>query len=279
MVSCASKQLTSVDKALQVLLLLSREPRLGVREIGRRLGISAPTVHRLLTTLASHGLTEQAPGGHDYRLGFACLDLGRSVLADVGLVQICPPVALDLRDATRETVTIQVPVGTDQVTVFEAQGLDDIRHTVGVGRRMALHAGASGRAILAYQPLVQLTLFRRSRLTKVGPNTVTDKAALVKLLEHTRRVGYALSRGESREGVAGVAAPVFGQDGTIEGSISISGPESRLVPAVIKEITPKVVEAGRLLSRNLGYDATKRHTEVSVGMQAAQMERSTTLGR
>jgi len=46
------RNVSSVDKALRILLLLAREPGpLGVREIGRRLGMSAPTVHRLLTTL------------------------------------------------------------------------------------------------------------------------------------------------------------------------------------------------------------------------------------
>jgi IclR family transcriptional regulator, acetate operon repressor len=249
---------TSVDKALDVLMLLSREHTLGVREISRRLGLSVPTVYRLLTNLAAHELAQQVSETHEYKLGWACLDLARNTLADVGVVQQGPAVAKTLRDQTRETVTVQIPAGRDHICVLEVEGLDEIRRRVGIGRRMALHAGASGRAILAFMPPAQIDEYLRGPLEKVSPSTVTDPAELRKKFEEIRAQGYAMSAGESVIGAMAISAPVFGRSGSIEASISISGPQTRLSPEVAKEFTPMVVTAGLLLSRQLGYNPMER---------------------
>jgi DNA-binding IclR family transcriptional regulator len=257
------KQTTSVDKALEILLLLSRNRRLGVREIARTLDMSAPTVYRLLTRLAAHGLAQQVHGSHDYKLGWACLELARNAIAEIGLAQVGADVARDLRDSTRETVTIQVPAGRDHVCVVEVEGLDEIRRRVGIGRRMPLHAGASGRAILAFMTPAEIAHYLETPLEHVTPLTNADRARVEKLLEQTRAVGFAVSRSESVVGAVAVSAPCFGPGGRIEGSISVSGPESRLTPEVVNRFTPHVIDAARRISRNLGQDDARSRTSAA----------------
>jgi DNA-binding IclR family transcriptional regulator len=261
---------TSVDKALDVLLLLSREHTLGVREIARRLNMSAPTVYRLLTRLAAHELVQQVPGSHEYKLGWACLDLARNTLADVDVVQQGPPVAKALRDQTRETVTVQVPAGRDHVCVLEVEGLDEIRRRVGIGRRMALHAGASGRAILAFMPQAQVDEYLRRPLEQVSQRTLTDPVEMKARLAEIREKGYAVSAGESVEGALAISAPVFGRSGAVEASISISGPQSRLKPEVVEEFIPMVVSAGQLLSRHLGHNPIERKQSAQMAFAATR---------
>jgi IclR family acetate operon transcriptional repressor len=261
---------TSVDKALDVLMLLTREHTLGVREIARRLNMSAPTVYRLLTRLAAHELVQQVPGSHEYKLGWACLDLARNTLADVDVVQQGPPVAKALRDQTRETVTVQIPAGRDHVCVLEVEGLDEIRRRVGIGRRMALHAGASGRTILAFMPQAQIDEYLRGPLEHVSPRTVTDPAELLARFAEIRDKGYAISSGESVEGAVAISAPVFGRSGAVEASISISGPQSRLTADAVKEFTPMVVSAGQLLSRHLGHNSAERQQSAAMALAAGR---------
>lgn len=245
---------TSVDKALQVLLLLSREPEpLGVREIGRRLSMSPPTVHRLLATLTSYDLVQQARDRPEYRLGWACFDLGRAVLGGSELARVAPQIARRLRDASEETVTIQVRVGDEQVCVIEVEAPHELRRRVGVGRRMPLHAGASGRAILAHLDSEDIDRYLGSPLAKVGPNTVTDPIRLREQIEATRRMGYTTSHQETVVGVAAASVPIFGPDGRAAGSMSVSGPETRLASDLESRIVPLLVEAGDDLSRELGY--------------------------
>jgi len=247
---------SSVDKALQVLLLLARESEpLGVREIGRRLQMSPPTVHRLLATMSSYDLVQQVGGRSVYRLGWACLDLSRSVLGGTELAQVAPEIAYRLRDATEETVTAQIRVGGEQVVVFEAEGLHELRRRVGIGRRIPLHAGASGRAILAFLPEADTDRYLAGPLTKVGPNTVTDPAELRARLDEVRRLGYTTSHQETVVGVAAASVPVFGQDGEVTGSLSVSGPEVRIGDDLEKRIVPMLIDAGRAVSRGLGHRA------------------------
>jgi DNA-binding IclR family transcriptional regulator len=215
-------------------------------------------VYRLLTRLAAHGLVQQVPGRPEYRLGWACLDLARNALADVGLVQVGAAVAEDLRDATRETVTIQVPAGRDHICVVEVEGLDEIRRRVGIGRRMALHAGASGRAILAFMSQARIDDYLSKPMDKITTTTVTDSLRLEEILGEIRVKGFAVSQGESVVGAVAISAPAFGDVGVVEGSISISGPESRLTPDMVERYTPMVVEAARQLSERLGYSGPAR---------------------
>jgi DNA-binding IclR family transcriptional regulator len=250
---------SSVDKALQVLLLLARDPApLGVREIGRRLDMSPPTVHRLLATLVSYDLVQRVEARSEYRLGWACLALGRSVLSGTDIAQVAPEVAHRLRDATEETVTAQVRVGDEQVVVVEAEGLHELRRRVGIGRRLPLHAGASGRAILASLSSAEIAAYLAKPLSRVGPNTLTDPEALRQRLDEVRKLGYTTSHQESVVGVAAASVPVFGQDGRVAGSLSVSGPEARIGTDLETRIVPLLVQAGRDVSEALGYHSEQR---------------------
>jgi len=67
----------SVDKALAILKEFSAsEPLLGVSELGRRLGMTKSTVHRLVGSLVKSGLAEQDPGSRQYKLAWEAAQLG-----------------------------------------------------------------------------------------------------------------------------------------------------------------------------------------------------------
>jgi DNA-binding IclR family transcriptional regulator len=250
------QNMSSVDKALQILLLLAREPGpLGVREIGRRLGMSAPTVHRLLTTLGMYDLVQHVNGRSEYRLGWACLGLGRAVLNGTEFARAAQDIARALRDGTEETVTGQVHVGGEQVVVVEAEGLHELRRRVGVGRRIPLHAGASGRAILAFLPSEEVERYLAQPLAKIGPNTITDPTELRARLAEVHRLGYATSFEESVTGVGAASVPIFGDDGRVAGSLSVSGPETRIGLDLEQRIVPLLMDAGEALSKALGHRA------------------------
>lgn len=120
---------------------------------------------------------------------------------------------------------------------------------------MQLHAGASGRAILAHRPVESIEAYIQKGLSRIGPNSITDPQTLRRILGETRELGFAVSRGEARAAVVAVAAPIFDEHRAVVGSISISGPEERFSPDVVARLIPEVVEAARRLSRDLGTPA------------------------
>src|ERR1041384_4262678 len=71
----------SVDRAARILKALAGGPRrLGVSQLADQLGLSRPTVHGLLQTLAAHGFVEQDRDSDKYQLGAGLLHLGNSYL-------------------------------------------------------------------------------------------------------------------------------------------------------------------------------------------------------
>src|SRR5690606_12573438 len=85
--------------------------------------------------------------------------------------------------------------------------------------------------------------------------TCTSLAMLQKELLKTRRQGYAVNRGEWREGVGGVAVAVFNHLGEPAAALGISGPLDRLTSAQMKKFASTVVQCAKAISHNMGYRA------------------------
>ena len=71
-------------------------------------------------------------------------------------------------------------------------------------------------------------------------------------LEQTRKRGYAVSRSELIEGAVAMAAPFFGSNGRVSGSLAVFGPTVRLDNARVTETSAMLVEESKALSRALG---------------------------
>lgn len=225
---------------------------MGVRDLARRLGLSPATTHRLLSSLRRHGFVAQTGGTRAYQLGWGLLDYANALLRRTDLVELAGPLARSLRDETGETVTVQVPVGLDRVCVHEAEGVHELRRRVGVGRVVPLHAGASGRAILAFMPpsAIDRVLLAMAPLTS---RTETNAERMRALLAETARTGIAFSAGESTDGVASVATPVFDGSGVVVGSIAVSGPSERCTAEVLHGYRTSLLATGSEVSKRLGF--------------------------
>ena len=120
------------------------------------------------------------------------------------------------------------------------------------GRPFPLHAGASGRVILAFLPADSREALLSEPLERLSPRTVVDPAGLREMLESVRVTGVAISRSERHEGAAAVAAPVFDAHG-VAGAMSVCGPEFRFDEASLDRYAPLLKTAALQLSRELGW--------------------------
>ena len=85
------------------------------------------------------------------------------------------------------------------------------------------------------------------------PRTITDPEALRKELRRVREIGYAVNRGEWREAVGGLAAPIFDASRVAIAAIGLSGPTDRLNATRMREWAPLVMAAASAISRELGF--------------------------
>ncbi|WP_206681379.1 MULTISPECIES: IclR family transcriptional regulator [Actinomadura] len=238
-------------RVADVLLLFAGGPRyLGVSAISRELGISKAVVYRILRSLVSRGMLETDSGTQGYRLGPAAVALGVSALRGFDVRSAAAPVLRRLRDETGETGTLSGLVGDQRVYLDQFESPQEIKMTVEVGRRFPLHAGSSGRVILAFLPPERREAVLAGPLAALTGGTLTDGAVLRERLAETVREGVAVSLGERRADAASVAAPLFGPDGEVHGSISVCGPRYRFTPEAVERYRVLVKDAAEEVRRN-----------------------------
>src|SRR5581483_4018865 len=76
-----------------------------------------------------------------------------------------------------------------------------------------------------------------------------------------RARGFSIDYGRHKNGITGLAAPVFGYRGTPEGAVAVSGPEDRMSAARIDEVGVLVVRAAAELSAAIGYASSAEAAE------------------
>jgi len=242
----------AIDRALAVLGVLAEASQpMGVTEIARRVGLPKSVVHYHVSALVRNRYVEARPDRR-YGLGHAALRLGRGNHSNVELRARALPHMRALHHETLETVTLSVLVGRERVYVDQLISPREITLSVELGRPFPLHAGASGRAILAFLPGDSRESVLSEPLERVASHTVVDPADLRELLEAVRATGIAVSRSERHEGAAAIAAPVFDSHG-VTGAMGVSGPEFRFDEDSLLRWAPLLKTAAAQLSRELGW--------------------------
>ncbi len=235
----------TLQRAIDVLDYLATvdEPQTLTR-IADAVNLSPAVAHRLLSTLKSRGLVLQEMPTRRYALGWRMMDYANRILSTMSIAPVIEPYLHLLRDRTQETVTYHVASGQARVCVLEAESAQEVRRRVGIGRRVPLYAGASGRAILAFLPERE-----QERVLAGLPDETRQRVE--KLCQLTRESGYAMSQEESAKSVAALAAPVFGQQGEVVGAISISGPLFRWTEDAMRPHVSALLEITKEISQML----------------------------
>lgn len=237
-------------RVIDVLLMFADESSLGVSQIARSLGTSKSVVHRILQTLVAKGMI--TPDGRRYRLGPAATVLGAQALHSSDLRVAANDVLHELRNATGETATLTALLPQGRVYLDQAVSQQEIKMSVELGRRFPLHAGSSGKCLLAFLPQERRDQLLRGDLPSLTPQTVIDPARLLADLANIRRRGYAISDGERQSDAASVAAPIFGYGQVILGALSVCGPRFRFTAHTAEAIAPAVVAAADRVSARMG---------------------------
>lgn len=208
----------SVMEAFQV-----GESTLSLAEISRRAGMHKTTTLRLARTLAQSQYMVQTEDGQ-WRLGPAAGWLGARYQAGFDVNNVVEPTLHELVKESGESASFYVREGDIRSCVARVEGPQSVRHNVRIGERLPLDKGAPGRVILAFS------------------------GAKGEPYEAIRKRGYHISMGEREAEVSSVAAPVFGLNWRLLGSMCISGPSSRLTKATLEKHAKSVIRAANQLS-------------------------------
>jgi len=236
------ESLATVERAVDVLFHLhEHEVPSGVSAIGRALGMSKSTTHRLLTALTSRGLVERdARGG--YRPGMGLVALGLGALEREPVVAAARPVLEEEAASLGETVFLVAARARALVVLDKAEGTGFMRAAPRVGSSVPVHATAVGKLFLAFgQEQVD---FPEGCLESFTERTAGDSSALLAEVGRARELGYAENREEWIAGLAVLAAPVLVR-GRMQGAVAVAAPAARMEQLGRGAVAARTVAAGR----------------------------------
>ena len=217
------------------------------------------TLHRMLRALISEGFIRFQPLDRTYHLGLNLLSLAYHVLEDLDIRDIARDELVRLRDLTGEAVALAVHDDLRAVYIDLVESGRSVAPTDKVGSTSELHAAAVGKAILAFlAPAEQSAVVRRLPMTRFTEFTITSRRTLKAQLQTIARQGYALNEEEQILGIHGIAAPVFGHQGTVVASVCVTIPSYRYEPSRLGPTAQAVMEAAARISLRMGYGTTAR---------------------
>lgn len=244
----------SVDRALDIVKLISSYKSMGVTEIAREIGINKSAVHRILSTLVKHGFIEKDTNTNHYKLGYTFLEIGSQLLESIDLRSEAQPFLKELEALTNEVIHLVVYDQGEVVYIEKLEGNETLRMHSQVGRRAPMHCSGVGKAILAYLPRQMISdILDEKGMPAHTSETITDKDAMFAELEKVKQQGYSLDLEENENGITCIAAPIFNHKKEIAAALSISGPTMRMTEGRLDDLKEKITEASRKISARLGH--------------------------
>jgi IclR family KDG regulon transcriptional repressor len=237
----------SVERALDVLLCFAGETAgLGVTQIAEKVGLYKSTVHRILAALEAKGFVRHDGVTGRYQLGLKALELASVYLTSGDVPAVAYSEMALLRDRAQETVSLYVRDGFERVRVQRAEGPLAVRRVVGLGERLPLYLGASGKVLLAWAPGGDCGAL----LDQILPAEF-DRGALTGAIGDALAQGWAVSLEEREAGVASVAAPVLDRLGRCVAALAISGPVTRFDSESTARLGELVMQSAKVIGYRL----------------------------
>ena len=237
------RTLKTVETTCQIIDALVEKDGAGVTELANHLGLSKGAVYNHLATLRKQEFVVK--DGDTYRLSYLFFNYGMYSRNRTDLYNAAKPELEKLTTEVGEYAHLMVEEfgrGVYLVKIQGKKGIADEYHVRKFEVRDPLHASSTGKAILAHLPEERVDeIIDQQGLPEFTEHTITTREALFEELERVRQQGYALNDEEEIRGARAVGAPILDSDGDVLGSISVSGPTSRIKDEDFHEHIPEKV--------------------------------------
>lgn len=252
----ASYVISSVDRAVHLLLTLAEQPNSGVTELADATQNTKSLTFRLLHTLERRGLVRKDAERRTYTLGYRALLLGDQSRRQSGLISTAEPILEDLSNTTRENALLLVREDLHSICIAMHASPEPLRIFAAVGRLGPLHAGGGPKVLLAYAPQDIFQQVISGELEAFTKMSISEADALKTSLDQIRAEGHGMSVGELDRNIFSIAAPVRDHTGEVIAALAVNGPTARLDDTSLDGLRTAVLSNADLLSRKLGWHET-----------------------
>src|SRR6266576_1096863 len=172
-------QIKVLDKAVRVVELLAKSNRGGrLKDVIEAAALNKTTALRILRVLESHDLAAR-DGAGAFILGSRVLWWENCYRRNFELLAVVRPVLERLRGVTGETVTFSILMGDQTVVIDQVVSRNVTSTRFELGSSAPLHAGASGKVILAHMSQDEQKRFLRpAHLRHLTEQTITSRTKL-----------------------------------------------------------------------------------------------------
>ncbi len=249
--------MNTLEKCVRILTLFSKtKPTATVSYITKQLGLPSSTIYRYIAMLKRSGLIEQTDQAGMYCLGTKILELAHNV-PKKSVQETSLPIMAQLSGKAGETVTLTGLREHDGICLEKVDGHHAFRVSFERGTTFPLHAGASGKVLLAHlDPQKQDQIIKELKYDKFSETTITEPKQLKAEIATISKQGFALSNGEMIHGTYGIAAPIFSLSRNVIAALSISAPNHRLEEKQRKQMVQLIVAAANKITDELALYET-----------------------
>lgn len=250
----------SADRTLSVLeRLIECEEPVTLTELAARCDVPLATCSVIMSTFEARGYAQRTVVGrsHLWRPTLRLYELGMTTLRRVELGSESEPVLQDLRDELGFPAHLGILDGPSIVYVARATTDSMVQFNNYPGRMTPFNLTALGKSIAAFRPLAQREALISQAVPGSGPNAPGDMVTALRAeLEQIRGRGYSIEDQEEEAGVACVAAPVLGTDGTAAAAIGVTGFSDQLLGDRLPAVAHAVIFAAGSLAHRTGLRGT-----------------------
>ena len=255
MTSKKNYYIKSVIKSLNTLDLFSESRQeLSLSEISKILSLGISTTYRLISTLKYKNYIEQNTHNLKYKLGYAFLNKAFLVSHnEADIIKKSMPYLENLRDFTKESVSLAVLDGGKIVYIAKADSYETLRTNIEIGKKLLAYKTALGKILLAYlSPEKFNRLFKLPKDENfINDNSELNVPDLKQCLKKVKEEGVTFDDEECTPGIRCMAAPIVGANGEVSTAISISGPTVRFTLEKIDLWKRELLKVARKISFNL----------------------------
>jgi IclR family mhp operon transcriptional activator len=250
----SSESVRSVERAIDVLQALNRNPLSTLGELHRQTSIPKSSLVRLLRALETEGLVAQTASYSAYRLLSPVTSLSSGSPQEPRVVGIANPIMIDFTKA--EGWPMALALFEDNAMVVRAStipytSLAIIQSSLEI--RLSMVGHAHGQAYLAHLPADRqkpiLETIRHS--TRLADAAARNLRQLKQLLRQVRERGYALRHQHFHTQSSSIAVPVY-EDGRIAATLGMTWLSPAMpVQQALDLYVPRLVAMSDAVSRTL----------------------------
>jgi len=249
----------SVNRAIAIIKKLGGlKEGISVTNLSNDLDLNISTVYRLLKTLREDGIVTQNEITLRYSLGVGFLEIALNYLSSMDLRKAAAQHMKMLQEKTGETVNLALIDGFEVVYIDRIESNQDLRHSISIGKRAAIHCTSLGKAIIAFMDRDVISkLLSKTPLQKNTTFTKDSVEAIMAELLEIQKTRVAVDDREHQEHIRCVGSPIFDIRGNVIAAVSVSGPISRVTYKKFEELKREIRKTAQSISEDLGWVETK----------------------